>query len=61
MLIKIIKFNQLDEFYYPYRLPNLGIVQAGAFLNSYRIIDKQLFMIAVIKYGIEYKEMDLSM
>jgi hypothetical protein len=56
MLIKIIKFDQLDDYMYPYRLHTLGIVRAGAFLDSYRVIDKQLFMLAVVEHGIEFKE-----
>jgi hypothetical protein len=57
MLIKLIKFDQLDEFFYPYRLHTIGIVRAGAFLDSYRVIDKQLFMLAVVKYGIVFKDL----
>ena len=56
MLIKLIKFDQLDDYIYPYRLNTLGIVRAGAFLNIYRVIDKQLFMLAVIKYGIVFED-----
>lgn len=29
-------------------------------LNTYEVIDKPLFMLAVIKLGIRYKEIDLS-
>jgi hypothetical protein len=47
MLIKLIKFDQFDEFFYPYRLHTLGIVRAGAFLDSYRVIAKQLFMLII--------------
>jgi hypothetical protein len=57
MLIKLIKFDQLDDYFYPYRLQTIGIVRAGAFLDSYRVIDKQLFMLAVVKYGIVFKEL----
>jgi hypothetical protein len=57
MIIKIIKFDQFQDYFYPYRLHTLGIVGAGAFLDSYRVIDKQLFMLAVVKYGIVFKEL----
>ncbi len=57
MIIKIIKFDQFDDYFYPYRLHTIGIVGAGAFLDSYRVIDKQLFMLAVVKYGIVFKEL----
>jgi hypothetical protein len=56
MLIRIIKFDQLDDYFYPYRLQTIGIVRAGAYLDSYRVFDKQLFMLAVVKYGIVFKE-----
>jgi len=56
MLIRIIKFDQLDDYIYPYSLNTLGIVRAGAYLNSYRVFDKQLFFLAAIQYGIEFKE-----
>ena len=56
MLIRIIKFDQLDDYIYPYRLQTIGIVRAGAYLDSYRVFDKQLFMLAVVKYGILFKD-----
>lgn len=61
MLIRIIKFDQLDDYIYPYSLHTLGIVRAGAYLDSYRVINKRLFFLAVIKCGIEYEELDTRM
>jgi hypothetical protein len=57
MLIKFIKFDQFDYYFYPYSLKTLGIVPAGAFSDSFRVTDKQLFMLAVVKHGIEFKEL----
>jgi len=56
MLIKLIKFDQFQDYYY-HKLQTIGIVKAGAFLDSFRVIDKHLFMLAVVKYGIVFKEL----
>ena len=41
---------------------NLGLEYARGrnLLNTYEVIDKKLFMLAVIKLGIQFKEIDLS-
>jgi hypothetical protein len=57
MLIKLIKFDQFQDYYY-HRLQTIGIVKAGAFLDSYKVIDERLFFLAVIQYGIEFKKIE---
>jgi hypothetical protein len=57
MLIRIIKFDQLDDYIYPYSLNTLGIKPSGVFLDYYKVIDERLFFLAVIKCGIEYEEL----
>jgi len=58
MLIRIIKFDQLDDYIYPYSLNTLGIKRSGVLLDRYKVINKRLFFLAVIQYGIEFKEIE---
>ena len=51
MLIKIFNHQICDSG----TMPEFGIKQISGSYDTYKVLDKQLFFLSVIKYGIEYK------
>lgn len=51
MLIRIYNRQICDSG----TMPEFGIKRISGSYDTYKVLDKQLFLLSVIKYGIEYK------
>lgn len=51
MLIKIFNHQICDSG----TMPEFGIKHISGSYHTYKVLDKELFFLSVIKYGIEYR------